>query len=324
MNVRICDLGLKIEGTLLEKRIDRLYEELEQRQLAFRPHCWLSEEWFCPDGVPGIAIPFYLAHPRLVRLERAQMLEVEGGTEEWCMRILRHEAGHAIDNAFNLHRKRSWTGMFGKYSVPYPDRYQPKPYSKSYVLHLDPWYAQSHPSEDYSETFAVWLKPRSRWRTQYAGWPVLRKLEYVDGLMRLVRRQEPLVRSTRIVEPVYKIRKTLGEHYEQKRARYKTVRPSAFDRDLLRLFSNAPEHARQKTAAGFLRRVRPELRHAVARWTGEYQYTIDQVLNEMIDRCRELKLRLVRTESETRQDALVVLTVQTMNYLHSGRHRYAL
>jgi hypothetical protein len=152
----------------------------------------------------------------------------------------------------------------------------------------------------------------------------LKKLEYVKSTMQMVRSQQQLIRSQRVVEPVHRIRKTLGQHYDEKRARYKTDRSSAFDRDLLRLFSKAPEHARNKTAAGFLRRVRPDLRRVVSRWTGEYQYSIDQVLNEMIVRCRELKLRLVRTESETRQDALVVLTVQTMNFLHSGQHRYAL
>ena len=26
-------------------------------------------------------------------------------------------------------------------------------------MHLDPWYAQSHPDEDFAETFAVWLTP---------------------------------------------------------------------------------------------------------------------------------------------------------------------
>ena len=93
---RMCDLGLHIEGTVLEERIERLYDELEYRGIRFRPHFWLSDEWFSPDGVPGIAIPFYLAHPRLARLERKQMLEVEGGTEDWCLRILRHEAGHAL------------------------------------------------------------------------------------------------------------------------------------------------------------------------------------------------------------------------------------
>jgi hypothetical protein len=284
----------------------------------------LSDDWFTPDGVTGFAVPFYLAHPRLVRLERKQMLEVEGGNRDWCMRILRHETGHAIDTAYRLHRRRRWREIFGKATEPYPEYYQPKPYSKSYVLHLDPWYAQSHPCEDFAETFAVWLQPRSRWRARYAGWRALRKLQYVDELMREIRGTKPLVTSRQRVDTVRKIRKTLREHYEQKRQRYGIEYPDFYDRDLRKLFSDAPEHARRPSAAAFLRRNRRELRRAIAQWTGQYQYTIDQVLSDMIDRCKELDLRLLRTERQTRRDALVMLAVQTMNYLHGGHHRIVL
>ncbi len=177
LDLRMCDLDLRIEGTELEERIEALYGELRTRGLRFRPHLWLSDDWFTPDGVPGIAIPFYLAHPRLAQLELTQMLEVEGGNPEWCMRILRHETGHAIENAYLLRRRRRRQQVFGKTSEPYPDYYTPKPYSKSFVLHLDSWYAQSHPDEDFAETFAVWLNPSSMWRDRYASWPALRKLE---------------------------------------------------------------------------------------------------------------------------------------------------
>ena len=145
LDLKICNLGVKIEGSPLESRIEQLHVELEDRGLRFRPHYWLSDEWFTPDGVPGVAIPFYLVHPRLERLERKQMFEVEGGSHSWCMRILRHEAGHAIDNAYLLHRRRSWQRVFGKSSQPYPDQYQPRPNSKSFVQHLGMWYAQAHP-----------------------------------------------------------------------------------------------------------------------------------------------------------------------------------
>jgi len=324
MKWRICDLDLRIEKTILEQRIERLYEELEQRGIQFRPHFWLADEWFSPDGVPGIAIPFFLAHPRLARLERKEMLEVEGGSEEWCMKILRHETGHAIDTAYRLHRRKRWREIFGKYSIPYPDHYQPRPYSKSFVQHLEPWYAQAHPAEDFAETFAVWLKPRSRWRTQYQGWPALKKLEYVDRLMGEIAEQKPLVTSREHIEPVRATRRTLGEHYEDKRRRYGTEHPDFYDHDLRRLFTDAPEHARAPSASGFLRRIRADLRKDVAYWTGQYQYNIDQVLKEMIERCRELKLRVGRDHEQVRRDALVLLTVQTMNYLHAGHHRVAL
>ena len=322
--VRMCDLRLRIQGTCLEKRISRLYEELEARNIHFRPHFWFSDEWFSPDGVPGVGIPFYLAHPRLMRLERKQVLEVEGGTEEGCMQILRHEAGHSVDTAYRLHRRRTWRETFGRYSQAYPEYYDPRPYSKRYVLHLDQWYAQSHPAEDFAETFAVWLKPRSAWRTLYRGWPAMKKLEYVDRVMASLRNKKPQSVSRRHVASLRTIRKTLKEHYDEKRARYGLDHPDFHDRDLRRLFSGEPEHSKHPPAARFLRRIGPEIRRMVAHWTGEYQYTINQVLEEMIQRCRELNLRLDRPEEQARHDALVMLTVQTMNYLHDGHHRVAL
>src|SRR5919112_2780978 len=136
LDLRICDLPIKIKGSFLEPHIKKLYSELNSRGIRFKPHVWLSEEWFSPDGVPGIAIPFYLAHPRLVKLERAQMLEVEGGTERECLGIMRHEAGHALSNAFRLHHRRKWRELFGRFSEPYPTYYQPNPNSRDYVLHL--------------------------------------------------------------------------------------------------------------------------------------------------------------------------------------------
>ncbi|MCA9127165.1 MAG: putative zinc-binding metallopeptidase [Planctomycetales bacterium] len=324
LDLRMCDLGLSISKTFIEERVEQLYLELAERGISFRPHCWLSDEWFSPDGVPGIAIPFYLAHPRLMRLERKQVLEVEGGTHEWCMKILRHEAGHAIDTAFRLRRRKSYRETFGRVSVPYPNYYRPKPYSRNFVLHLDMWYAQSHPVEDFAETFAVWLRPRARWRAQYRDWPALKKLEFVSEEMKGLAGKKPLVNTRAYVDPLRSLKKTLREHYERKRAHYGLEHPSFYDRDLRKLFSDKPEHSRQPTASAFLRRFRTELRKSVAKWTGEYQYTIDQVLSEMIERCRELNLRLAASESEAKRDVMILLTVQTMNFLHEGHHRVAL
>src|ERR1041384_1647244 len=130
LDVRMADLPLGIEGTLAD-RITRLRDELSSRGLQIPIHFYLSDEWFTPDGATAIAIPFYLAHPRLEKLEEAQMFEVEGGEHEWGMRILRHEAGHAIDNAFRLRLRRQRREVFGSPSEPYPEFYTPKPYSKS-------------------------------------------------------------------------------------------------------------------------------------------------------------------------------------------------
>ncbi len=321
---RFCDLDLHLEATILQPRIERLYRELAARDLSFRPHFWLSSEWFSPDGYPGIAIPFYLAHRRLARLEKRMMLEAEGWGERQCMRILRHETGHTLENAYRLHYRKKWQELFGSGAAPYPKYYAPKPYSRSFVVHFDMWYAQSHPSEDFAETFAVWLKPNSHWRVEYKDWPALKKLEYVDEVMREIAGQKPAVTSRKHIDPLKNLTQTLRDHYEQKRAFYAVTRIHFYDADLLRLFSNEARHRKRKPAGRFLREIKPDLRRLVARWTGEYQYTIDKVLDDIIRRCRELKLRL-RTSSElTTLESIVMITVQTMNYLHSGHHRLAL
>ena len=323
LDLPMSQLGVTLEGAFLSEQIQQLYAELEARKLIFRPHFWLSNEWFTPDGVSGIAVPFYLAHPRLAKLELDQMIEVEGGTPEWCMRILRHEAGHAIENAFRLRRLRSRQQVFGRSSDPYPRYYSPKPYSRSFVRHLDVWYAQSHPDEVFAETFAVWLTPDSTWADRYKGWPVLKKLKYVDGLMNELVDVRPKVVTTEEIDPLSELKKTLREHYERKRKHYGIERSSLYDPDLKRLFSDAPVHADKLSAATFLNRFRKEVRRKVAAWTGEYQYTIDQVLEDMIQRCRQLHLRLPFAEEQAKLDFTILLTVHTMNYLRSGRHKVA-
>jgi len=320
LDLSMNQLPLSIQSTLAS-RTDQLRDELASRGLQLPLHFYLSDEWFTPDGSIAVAIPFYLAHPRLEKLEEAQMFEVEGGEHEWCMRILRHEAGHAIDNAFKLRRKRQRREIFGSHLEPYPEFYTPKPYSKSFVLHLDAWYAQSHPDEDFAETFAVWLTPNSEWRQRYAGWKALPKLDYMDALMTSLREQAPRIQNAEEIDPLRKIRRTLRQHYRNKRRHYGVDHPHFYDRDLRRLFSADPEFNERITAAQFIARHRRHVRRVVADWTGIYQYTIDQVLEDMIARCRELKLRLAVPEEQARQAFTVLLTVQTMNHLHSGGHR---
>ena len=165
----------------------RLYAELEARGLGLRPPCFLGDEWFSPDGVPAIALPFYLAHPRLKTLELHQMMEVEGGTPEWCAQLLRHECGHAVDHAYRFSSRRKWRAIFGSPDVDYePETYRPRPYSRSFVRHLPNWYAQAHPGRGLRRDLrgVARLLLRSEWRARYAGWKALEKLEYVDELMR--------------------------------------------------------------------------------------------------------------------------------------------
>lgn len=324
LRLRLCDLELSIRGSILEARIKQVFGELKARGLRFRPYFWASDEWFTPAGVTGVAVPFYMLHPRLARLERSMMLEAEGSSHEECIRILRHEVGHAIDHAFRLGTRVRWRRLFGNPSKRYPTTYLPKPKSRNFVQHLASWYAQAHPDEDFAETFAVWLSPRSNWRKRYQHWPALRKLEYVDELMTEIKGQKPKRVTRRLVDPIEDNTMTLAEYYRRKQDWYGLDIPDIYDRDLRRLFSDAPEHARRTSAARFVRSIAPEVRRRIASWTGESQYTLDQVLSEIVKRCSSLRLRLASDEESVKTNLVILLTMQTMNFLHSAPKRLIL
>src|SRR5438105_4183219 len=178
----IRELGLKLEDSPLQRFVQQLYRELDRKGLKkFRPFCYLTDEWGCPSGEPVIGIPFYLADPKLARLEK-EINDLEDSRE--IMMYLRHEAGHAINYAYALYKTPEWKEHFGPFRRPYRDLYRPVPFSRNFVRHMEGWYAQKHPDEDFAETFAVWLTPRSRWRERYKNWPAMHKLRYVDRMAR--------------------------------------------------------------------------------------------------------------------------------------------
>ena len=319
LDVRLRELELRIEGSVLAGRIRQLEAELGRRGIVFRPYFWLSDDWFTPEGLTGTAIPFYLAHPRLLRLERSIMGEVEGGTRTWCMKILRHETGHAFQHAYGLHRRRRWQQLFGHTSRPYPRYYQPNPYSKRHVQHLEYWYAQSHPDEDFAETFAVWVAPRSAWRKRYQGWPALKKLQYVDELMAELAGRRPPRRTRTKVDPVSRMGRTLKEFYEARRYKAEEEWPDVYDRDLCRLFSDSPFDRDHGKASAFIRKVKPEVLPLVSRWVGEHHYHLVHVLREIIGRCRDLDLRAVGGRERLKRDFAILLTKYTMDALYRNR-----
>ena len=324
LSLRFCDLELSIEGTDLEQAIERLYRELATRGIRFQPHCWLSQEWFSPDGIPGIAIPFYLAHRRLMSIERRFMREVEGGNRNWLMRILRHEAGHAIDSAYRLRRRRVWREVFGPASLPYPDTYRPRPGSRRFVQHLGAWYAQAHPTEDFAETFAVWLKPHSTWRREYLGWPAYVKLEYIDELFGAVGATPPPVLERTRIEDIAEEGSTLRAHYEHKLARYRMPRRSGADELLLKVFSATPPRASAPRAASVLREMRAELRQQFVRAGAFSEYLVHQVLRLMIERCEAQRLYLRGSRRELKPHLVWVIARLAQSYEERQLPRVAL
>lgn len=311
LEVRLCDLGLRLEGSSVERPLAQLHRELQRRGLRFRPHGWVAQEWFSPDGVPGIAIPFYLLHPRLERLERRIMGEAEGANARYLMRILRHEAGHALDTAYRLRRRKAYREVFGPASTRYPRHYRPRPGSRRYVQHLDAWYAQSHPAEDFAESFAEWLRPGAAWRRRYAGWPALKKLEYVERTMADLRGQRPAVQTRQHVEPLKGERRTLRQHYAAKLRHYGRYRADKVDHVLRRLFTARRTHPRQLRASTLLRLNAPRLRRRVAARLDTSEYLVKELLDQLVERARALRL-LVKGERRRAvrraERLLVVLT----------------
>src|SRR5437764_1741310 len=235
---RISTLGLSLEGTALDPLINQLCDELSANGLAFRPPCHIGDEWFVPIGIPAIFIPFFLVHDRLRALERTMMLEVEGETPEWFMKLMRHEASHAYMYAYQLTRRKKWKECFGQTSrEETPNTYRPRPFSRSYVMHLEDWYAQSHRDEDFAETFAVWLTPELDWRKRYAGWKALQKLEYVDELMRSLAGKMPVHAPEYRAADYDCLNVKLKTYYARKRKLYEDTYPDFYDADLRQLFA---------------------------------------------------------------------------------------
>lgn len=321
LKMRICDLHVQINGSELQERVQQLYADLKARGLPLLPDCYLADEWFSPEGMPLIAVPFYLAHSRLKQLELHQMLEVEGGTYEWCMQILRHECGHAYDHAYQFSSTEAWVNVFGDREVEYqPETYRPRPYSKSFVQHLPNWYAQAHPDEDFAETFAVWLAlPAEEWRSEYRGWKALKKLEYVNEMMAYARSHPPTVEKGRRLWDASRSRRTLEKYYAAKRKLYAEDFPDIYDADLRALFEQGERG--DESAVQVMRRHQRALTAAVARWAGQRKYIGNELVKKLVLRCRELGLPAPRDESKLLIELASYLATLVTNHLHTGRFK---
>jgi putative zinc-binding metallo-peptidase len=315
---RISTLGLKLEGTPLEPLIKQLYDELSAHGLPFHPPCHIGDEWFVPIGIPAIFIPFFLVHDRLRAMERFMMLEVEGETPEWFMKLMRHEAGHAYMYAYQLTRRKKWRNCFGQTSdEETPNTYRPRPFSRSYVVHLEDWYAQSHPDEDFAETFAIWLTPGLDWRKRYAGWNALQKLEYVDELMKSLAGKPPVHAPNFRVADYDFLNVKLKTYYARKRKLYEDTYPGFYDVDLRQLFP-APSGIR---ASSYLRQRRRRLMNSVSQWTNEKKFRVNKLLSRLIDRSDELGLYAHNDDPQQDFRVASYITTLVMNYLFTGKFK---
>jgi hypothetical protein len=322
LNTPICHLGLQIEGSPVWPLMRRLYRELEAKGLDFRPEAYATDAWGCPDEVPVIGVPFYLLDRRLTRIEEEQTGEIE--TPQMIMMLLRHEAGHAINYAYRLYKRHDWQEVFGPFSKPYRDNFRPNPFSRQFVRHIvhhqyGRTYAQKHPDEDFAETFAVWLTPRSSWRERYRNWPALRKLQYVNDLMKSLRDDEPRRTTGPLCTPVEKMDIPLAEHYGQRAERYREAAQGYVDDKLREVFP--PVRGRDLLSAGDLfRKFRRKLIARVSQWSALDEDEVATLLAKLEDRADAIDLRFHRRHQTIKfLDVTAMATALAVDYAYTGR-----
>jgi hypothetical protein len=311
---KINELSLRIPGTRLEALIQQLYDELEQAGLHFRPKAYLSDEWGCPDRVPVIGIPFYLADPVLSGLE-GELTDVEAENEAEVMMYLRHEAGHAFNYAYRLYLQPEWQKLFGSIAEVYLDDYKTVPFSARFVRHVPGWYGQKHPDDDFAETFAVWLTPGSDWQNRYEGTPALAKLQYVDRVAGEVAAQPPPVADGALDMPVEEMGMTLAEWYAPEEGGQTCALPDILDSDLESLFPDREGQPAQELIGAYRRVLIRDLNY----WTGVTRGVLQALLGEVARRVEILQLKAQPDQALARMaDLAIFLTTLVMNYNYTG------
>jgi hypothetical protein len=315
----IRDLGLKLEGSSVERYVHQLYRELDQKGLRkFRPLVYLSDEWGCPSEEPVIGIPFYLADPKLQKLER-EMNDLEDSRQ--IMMYMRHEAGHAFNYAYELFKTEEWRNLFGSFRKPYRDAYKPIPFSRRFVRHMEGWYAQKHPDEDFAETFAVWLTPRSNWRKRYKGWGAMAKLKYMDRIAKKFGDVEPLKPLGHTDITVEEMEDTVEQFYESHAFEQRDAGELLLDTDLQDIFNVSPRKRKGvRPAHEFLRENRKLIVDKIGYWSGVQRPLVRNLVESIEKRAGELNLRVeLSCEKQALAEIIVFITALAMNYLTRGK-----
>lgn len=305
--IRIKELGLKLEESPVQRYIDQLFRELDAKGLElFRPAFYLTSEWGCPSEEPVIGVPFYLADPRLGAIESA-VNDIEGERE--IMMYMRHEAGHAFNYAYELYKTDEWHELFGPFNRAYRDHYAYTPFSRNFVRHIAGWYAQKHPDEDFAETFAVWLTPRSKWRDRYKNWPAMKKLKYVDRIGHELGLVPPVRSGGQTDYTVAEMEETIEEFYrENVRDESLAIADLALDVDLDDIFVH-PEHIdaeKMRKAGEVVTENRRAIVDRVSYWTGVRRSLVKSLVEAIARKADELNLC---SEKAREREQVVELTV---------------
>jgi hypothetical protein len=234
---------------------------------------------------------------------------------------LRHEAGHALNYAYRLFRTSEWRELFGPYHRPYREHYRFAPFSRNFVRHIPGWYAQKHPDEDFAETFAVWLTPRSNWRRRYRGWPALKKLQYIDRIAREIASTAPLRRSARTDVTVAEMDVTVRDFYTRALDERRAAREIPLGPDLEHIFVRRDRRRKGlRSASEVITTHRETLVDRVSEWTGLSRPLVRSLIDGIIVQTNTLNLCSVSgQEGRELIDLTAFATTLAMNYVSAGK-----
>ncbi len=329
MATPIRELGLKLTDSPLKELITEFQRELELIGIRhLKPDFYLSSEWGVPFESISIGIPFYLAQSALVDIHSQHVGHLEGVGRAELFRYLRHEMGHVVNYAYRLYEEAEWIRLFGSMSQPYLEEYHPEPFSQRFVWHLPGWYAQKHPDEDWSETFAVWMTPGRDWHAVYSNWPeALAKLEYCDRMMAILNERVPLVTAIDHDEDVSSLTATLEDFYRVHPSAENGLLAPSVDGALQAIFEDfgSPENhatdAPRRSAGELILTLERDLVANVFRWTGHFPEMTRRLVQHMAARAGAMQ-QVYPADHESGATVAVTTLVTSLAMNHVLRGRY--
>jgi hypothetical protein len=306
------DLPLE-KSPILYPALQTVKADMERMRLKkIKPFFYLSTGYGTIEGTTNICLGFYDYDERLRALNKE--FRGWGYTYDEVVATIRHEVGHAFAYAYKLYRLPEFREVFnvqGNYFRTYPmtDQYirYVNPWSRDFVNPSGDHYAQKHPDDDFAETFMVWLTPRLNWRKKWRNYPgALRKLEYVDQVVREHRNQEPLIENVPYeYEGLADYKMTLAQFWKGRPTYYRQHATGFVDPDVKYIFRQRPKLLNDKKlqrgyihADNFLRKNQRVIVNRVSQWVGVEPYVVNDLILKCRQRADELDLWLKQSEQE--------------------------
>jgi hypothetical protein len=211
--------------------------------------------------------------------------------------------------------------LFGPFRRPYRDFYRPVAFSRQYVRHMEGWYAQKHPDEDFAETFAVWMTPRAQWRKRYKGWGAMKKLLYMERIGKKFSNVEPFVAHGTADITVEQMYVTVADFYDKAAEQQLSPGDLTLDSDMMDIF-NASRRRKKgvRPAIEFLRENRKTITDKVTYWTGVQRPLLKKLIEAIEARVVELKLNVdISSERQHLTELVTYTTALAMNYISRGK-----